>query len=101
MAHDKAFHEVTLRASGSRRLTTIVSQLRDHVRFRGASTVGRSRDLDAIGSEHVAILDALRARDPRAAAARCVRTCSRPAACSSRRRARPSPAGRGPTRSNG
>jgi DNA-binding GntR family transcriptional regulator len=68
MAHDKAFHEVILRASGNRRLTTIVSQLRDHVRFRGASTVGRSRDLDAIRSEHVAILDALRARDPRAAA---------------------------------
>jgi DNA-binding GntR family transcriptional regulator len=68
MAHDKAFHGVILRASGNRRLTTIVSQLRDHVRFRGASTVGRSRDLDAIRSEHVAILDALRARDPRAAA---------------------------------
>jgi DNA-binding GntR family transcriptional regulator len=68
MAHDKAFHEVILRASGNRRLTTIVSQLRDHVRFRGASTVGRSRDLEAILSEHVAILDALKARDPRAAA---------------------------------
>jgi DNA-binding GntR family transcriptional regulator len=68
MAHDKAFHEVILRASGNRRLTTIVSQLRDHVRFRGASTVGRSRDLEAILSEHVAILDALRARDARAAA---------------------------------
>jgi DNA-binding GntR family transcriptional regulator len=68
MAHDKAFHEVILRASGNRRLTTIVSQLRDHVRFRGASTVGRSRDLDAIRSEHVAILEALHARDPRAAA---------------------------------
>ena len=68
MAHDKAFHEVILRASGNRRLTTIVSQLRDHVRFRGASTVGRSRDLEAIRGEHVAILDALRARDPRAAA---------------------------------
>jgi DNA-binding GntR family transcriptional regulator len=68
MAHDKAFHEVILRASGNRRLTTIVSQLRDHVRFRGASTVGRSRDLEAIRTEHVAILHALRARDPRAAA---------------------------------
>jgi DNA-binding GntR family transcriptional regulator len=68
MAHDKAFHEVILRASGNRRLATIVSQLRDHVRFRGASTVGRSRDLDAIRTEHVAILEALHARDPRAAA---------------------------------
>jgi DNA-binding GntR family transcriptional regulator len=68
MAHDKAFHEVILHASGNRRLTTIVSQLRDHVRFRGASTVGRSRDLQAILSEHVVILEALRARDAAAAA---------------------------------
>ena len=61
MAHDKRFHEIILRASGNRRLTTIVSQLRDLVRFRGASTVGRSRDLQAILAEHVVILDALRA----------------------------------------
>ena len=40
MAHDKRFHEIILRGSGNRRLTTIVSQLRDLVRFRGASTVG-------------------------------------------------------------
>jgi len=68
MAHDKRFHEVILHASGNRRLATIVSQLRDLVRFRGASTVGRSRDLEAILSEHVTILDALRARDADAAA---------------------------------
>jgi DNA-binding GntR family transcriptional regulator len=68
MAHDKRFHEVILRASGNRRLTTIVSQLRDLVRFRGASTVGRSRDLQAILAEHVVILDALRARDAEGAA---------------------------------
>jgi DNA-binding GntR family transcriptional regulator len=68
MAHDKRFHEIILRASGNRRLTTIVSQLRDLVRFRGASTVGRSRDLRAILSEHVVILDALRARDADGAA---------------------------------
>jgi DNA-binding GntR family transcriptional regulator len=70
MAHDKRFHEIILRASGNRRLTTIVSQLRDFVRFRGASTVGRSRDLQAILAEHVVILDALRAREaPEAARA--------------------------------
>jgi DNA-binding GntR family transcriptional regulator len=68
MAHDKRFHEIILRGSGNRRLTMIVSQLRDLVRFRGASTVGRSRDLEAILSEHVVILDALRARDAPAAA---------------------------------
>jgi DNA-binding GntR family transcriptional regulator len=68
MAHDKRFHEIILRASGNRRLTTIVSQLRDLVRFRGATTVGRSRDLEAILAEHVVILDALRARDSPGAA---------------------------------
>jgi DNA-binding GntR family transcriptional regulator len=68
MAHDKRFHEIILRASGNRRLATIVSQLRDLVRFRGASTVGRSRDLEAILIEHVTILDALRAGDADAAA---------------------------------
>jgi DNA-binding GntR family transcriptional regulator len=68
MAHDKRFHEIILRASGNRRLAAIVSQLRDLVRFRGASTVGRSRDLQAILSEHVVILDALRARDAEDAA---------------------------------
>jgi DNA-binding GntR family transcriptional regulator len=68
MAHDKRFHEIVLARSGNRRLTAIVSQLRDHVRFRGASTVGRSRDMQAIIGEHVAILEALRARDGPAAA---------------------------------
>jgi DNA-binding GntR family transcriptional regulator len=68
MAHDKRFHEIILRASGNRRLATIVSQLRDLVRFRGASTVGRSRDLQAILAEHVTVLDALRAGDADAAA---------------------------------
>ncbi|MEY2533336.1 MAG: hypothetical protein QOF29_1246 [bacterium] len=68
MAHDKRFHEIVLQGSGNRRLSAIVSQLRDHVRFRGASTVGRSRDLQAILAEHDVILDALRARDATAAA---------------------------------
>jgi DNA-binding GntR family transcriptional regulator len=68
MAHDRRFHEIILRASGNRRLTTIVNQLRDVVRFRGASTVGRSRDLRTILAEHVTILAALRGRDPDRAA---------------------------------
>lgn len=69
MAHDQRFHEIVLDAAGNRRLATLVDQLRDHVRLRGASTVGRSRDLDAIHAEHVAIRDALRSRDADAAAA--------------------------------
>jgi DNA-binding GntR family transcriptional regulator len=69
MAHDQRFHAIVLSAAGNRRLVALVDRLRDHVRFRGASTVGRSRDLGAIQAEHVAIRDALRARDADAAAA--------------------------------
>jgi DNA-binding GntR family transcriptional regulator len=40
------------------------------VRFRGASTVGRSRDLRSIHAEHVAVIAALRKRDAALAAER-------------------------------
>jgi DNA-binding GntR family transcriptional regulator len=69
MAHDQRFHERLLEAAGNRRLVGVVGDLRDHVRFRGASTVGRGRDLRAIYDEHVRILDALRAGDAEAVAA--------------------------------
>jgi DNA-binding GntR family transcriptional regulator len=45
-----------------------VRQLRSLVRFRGASTVGRSRDLHAIVAEHARIEGRLRARDAEGAA---------------------------------
>lgn len=64
MAHDRVFHELLLRASGNERLVGIVADLRDHVHLRGASTVGRGRDLRAIYEEHLAVVDALRAGDP-------------------------------------
>lgn len=63
MVHDRRFHETLLAAAGNRRLVGVVGSLRDFVRFRGASTVGRGRDLRAIYDEHVRILDALRAGD--------------------------------------
>jgi DNA-binding GntR family transcriptional regulator len=70
MDGDERFHAVILTASGNRRLVAAVAQLRDAVRGRGASTVGRSRTLPEILGEHGAILDALRAGDgDRAAAA--------------------------------
>jgi DNA-binding GntR family transcriptional regulator len=68
MAHDQRFHEILLDAAGNRRLAVQVDQLRDHVRLRGASTVGRSRDMGAIHAEHVAVRDALRAGDADGAA---------------------------------
>jgi DNA-binding GntR family transcriptional regulator len=70
MAHDTRFHEILLTTAGNRRLAALVGQLRDLVRFRGASTVGRSRDLRTIHAEHVEVMAALRARDPSAAAER-------------------------------
>jgi DNA-binding GntR family transcriptional regulator len=68
MAHDVRFHETLLGAAGNRRLVASVRSLRDHVRYRVGSTVGRTRDLAAILSEHQQIMRALRARDPEAAA---------------------------------
>ncbi|HEY7621760.1 MAG TPA: GntR family transcriptional regulator [Solirubrobacteraceae bacterium] len=70
MAHDTRFHELILLAAGNRRLAKIIGGLRDLVRFRGASTVGRSRGMRAIHAEHAAVLAALRGRDPAAAAER-------------------------------
>ena len=69
MDHDERFHDLVLRAAGNRRLADVVARLRDAVRGRGASTVGRSRDLHEIHGEHAAVLLALRAGDSEAAAA--------------------------------
>ena len=68
MDHDERFHDLVLRSAGNARLADIVARLRDAVRGRGASTVGRSRGLDEIHAEHAAILQALRAGDAPAAA---------------------------------
>jgi DNA-binding GntR family transcriptional regulator len=68
MRHDKAFHEVLLRATGNRRIASLVGGLRDAVRFRGASTVGHGRDLQTIYAEHERILEAVRVGDPEAVA---------------------------------
>jgi DNA-binding GntR family transcriptional regulator len=69
MDRDERFHAVILAASGNRRLVAAVARLRDAVRGRGASTVGRSRTLAEILGEHRAILEALRAGDAERAAA--------------------------------
>jgi DNA-binding GntR family transcriptional regulator len=69
MDRDERFHAAILAASGNRRLVATVAQLRDAVRGRGASTVGRSRDLPEILGEHRAILEALQAGDAERAAA--------------------------------
>ncbi len=68
MQHDRAFHRVPLEVLGNARLVAIVESLRDQTRVRGLSTVGRSRDLQAICTEHQAIYDAARAGAARRAA---------------------------------
>lgn len=69
MDADERFHTLILAAGGNRRLVAAVAQLRDAVRGRGASTVGRSRGLPEILGEHRAILEALQAGDADRAAA--------------------------------
>ena len=70
ITHDTRFHEIILVAAGNRRLAAIIGQLRDLVRFRGASTVGRCRDRRAIRAEHGGVIAALRERDATAAGER-------------------------------
>jgi DNA-binding GntR family transcriptional regulator len=69
MRHDRRFHELINEASGNNRLATYVDSLRDLVLTRGVSTVGRSRDLPEIVAEHTAVVEAIEAGDPDAAAA--------------------------------
>lgn len=69
MAHDRRFHEIINEASGNSRLAVYVDSLRDLILTRGASTVGRSRDLPSIVREHETIIAAIEANDPGAAAA--------------------------------
>jgi DNA-binding GntR family transcriptional regulator len=64
MHHDRAFHRVPLEVLGNARMIAIVDSLRDQTRVRDLSTVGRTRDLRAIVTEHQAIFEA--ARDGRA-----------------------------------
>ena len=68
MVHDRRFHELINMASGNSRLAKYVDTLRDLILTRGVSTVGRSRDLTAIIDEHTAVLQAIEAHDPDAAA---------------------------------
>lgn len=68
MRHDRAFHRIPLEVVDNGRLVAIVDSLRDQTRVRGISTVGRSRGLQAIATEHKAIQRAIKRGDPQAAA---------------------------------
>lgn len=68
--HDRELHAAIGSVIGNPRLVQEVATLRDSIQTRGASTMDHSRDMAAILAEHVPIVEAIAARDPRAAAAR-------------------------------
>jgi DNA-binding GntR family transcriptional regulator len=68
MHHDRAFHDVLLQTLGNARLVQFVDGLRDQTQIRGFSTVGRSRPLREIVTEHRRILRAVKRGDAEAAA---------------------------------
>ena len=67
MRHDQRLHHLIVASAGNSRIVGLADNLRDVTRLLGASTVDRSRDLDAIADEHVPILDAIAAADVTAA----------------------------------
>lgn len=68
-AHDRALHHAIGSILGNQRAQHEVSALRDSIQTRGASTLHRSRGMPEILSEHLPIVEAVAARDPKAAAA--------------------------------
>jgi DNA-binding GntR family transcriptional regulator len=67
MNHDRAFHDVLLQVLGNARLVQFVDSLRDQTRVRGISTVGRSRPLEEILTEHRRIFRFVKSGDARGA----------------------------------
>jgi DNA-binding GntR family transcriptional regulator len=69
MNHDRAFHDVLLQTLGNARLVQFVDSLRDQTRVRGISTVGRSRPLKEIITEHRRIFRFVKSGDAAGASA--------------------------------
>lgn len=59
MAVDQRLHRRVLMATGNRRLVRVIDDLRDATSLLGASTMGRTRTLVEIASEHEPILVAI------------------------------------------
>lgn len=72
-AGDQRLHELILLGAGNARAAAIVEGLREKTRLLGVSTTEGSRTLQQIETEHQPIVDAILARDGRAAE-RCMRT---------------------------
>jgi DNA-binding GntR family transcriptional regulator len=61
--HDRALHAVFAAPLGNPRVQTELARLRDTVQTRGVSTIGRSRQMAAVASEHEPIVAGIRTRD--------------------------------------
>jgi DNA-binding GntR family transcriptional regulator len=61
---DRDFHLRLLAYAGNRRVSTLVSQLRDRTRLYGLSALLERGELAESAREHHTILDAIEARDP-------------------------------------
>jgi DNA-binding GntR family transcriptional regulator len=61
--HDRALHAAFAAPLGNPRVLAELARLRDTVQIRGVSTIGRSRQMAAIASEHEPIVAAIRTRD--------------------------------------
>ena len=66
--HDLLLHDLILEHAGNTRARAIVRSLRENTRLLGASTADRTRTLADIDAEHAAIIAAIGAGDPAAAA---------------------------------
>lgn len=67
-AADERLHRAILESTGSARLVTLISELRDTTRLIGANTAGRSRSHLEILEEHEPFVDAIGDADPPRAA---------------------------------
>lgn len=67
-AADERLHALILECSGSRRLVSLVAELRDTARLIGANTAGRSRSHLDVLEEHEPFVDAIADGDPARAA---------------------------------
>lgn len=65
---DRELHRAILLSTGNQRLADMVETLRDSTQAYGASTIDRSRSIQAVQVEHVPIVEAICARDAPAAA---------------------------------
>lgn len=68
MLHDQRLHALILDCAGNTYARKIIDNIRDAIRLVGASTIENHRSLMAVYEEHLPIIDALKRRDPDAAA---------------------------------